>query len=115
MITTAGGFTRRRERVFREPGEQDGDAQRLARGDTVGDDTMVSGGVPFDMVVTKNTRIELGNRTITLQDVQQDTKSRRFSAVCPRTPGRCRQDDTATRLRESTAPLRSRLCNVPAL
>lgn len=32
-----------------------------------------SGGLPFDMVVTKNTRIELGNRTITPQDLQQDT------------------------------------------
>ncbi|HTW95158.1 MAG TPA: hypothetical protein VMB03_13685 [Bryobacteraceae bacterium] len=32
-----------------------------------------SGGVPFDMVVTRNTRIESGNQTLTLQDLQQDT------------------------------------------
>jgi hypothetical protein len=31
-----------------------------------------SGGVPFDMVVTRNTRIESGDRAITLQDLQQD-------------------------------------------
>lgn len=32
-----------------------------------------SGGVPFDMVVTRNTRIKLGDRAITLQDLQEDT------------------------------------------
>ena len=31
-----------------------------------------AGGVPFDMVVTRNTRIESGNRAITFQDLQQD-------------------------------------------
>jgi len=31
-----------------------------------------TGGVPFDMVVTGNTRIESGNRAITLRDLQQD-------------------------------------------
>ena len=32
-----------------------------------------TGGVPFDMVVNRNTRIEAGNRRMTLQDLQQDT------------------------------------------
>jgi len=32
-----------------------------------------SGGVPFDMVVTRNTRIKSGDRAITLQDLKQDT------------------------------------------
>ena len=31
-----------------------------------------SGGVPFDMVVGRNTRIESGDRAITLQDLQRD-------------------------------------------
>ena len=35
-----------------------------------------SGGVPFDMVVTKNTRIESGSRTVSLQDLEQDTNQK---------------------------------------
>jgi hypothetical protein len=31
-----------------------------------------AGGVPFDMVVTRDTRIESGDRAIKLQDLQQD-------------------------------------------
>jgi hypothetical protein len=31
-----------------------------------------SDGIPFDMVVTGNTRIESGDRAITLQDLRQD-------------------------------------------
>jgi hypothetical protein len=31
-----------------------------------------AGGVPFDMVITGNTRIEKGNQTLTMQDLKQD-------------------------------------------
>jgi hypothetical protein len=31
-----------------------------------------AGGVPFDMVITRSTRIESGGREITLQDLKQD-------------------------------------------
>jgi hypothetical protein len=32
-----------------------------------------SGGVPFDMVVTRNTRMMSGNRAVSLQNLKQDT------------------------------------------